>query len=152
MRAQGGLYWTAAESQWYAEPKRLAELGYLDAEKLPGRTRERTHYTLTGKGREALAAWVRTPAALLRIQNEPIVRFLAADLVPADGLLEGLEAVRGEMEEQLALLDEAPERWEQTAPHRIDVLTLNVDWAKKALRLQLEWLDEAERTLTRRRA
>jgi len=107
------------------------------AEKLPGRTRERTHYTLTGKGREALAAWVRTPAALLRIQNEPIVRFLAADLVPADGLLEGLEA---------------PERWEQTAPHRVEVLTVNVDWAKRALRLQLEWLDEAERTLTRRRA
>lgn len=80
------------------------------------------------------------------------MRFLAADLVSPDGLLEGLGALRGEIEEQLRLLDEAPERWEETAPHRIDVLTLNVDWAKRALGLQLEWLDEAERTLTRRRA
>ena len=148
----GRMFWEAAPSQWYAEPKRLAELGYLEAEKLPGRTRERTHYTLTDRGREALAEWVRTPAPLPRIQNEPIVRFLAADLVPADGLLEGLEALRGEIEEQLALLDEAPERWEQTAPHRIEVLSVNVDWAKRALRLQLEWLDEAERTLSGRRA
>ena len=94
----GRMFWEAAPSQWYAEPKRLAGLGYLDAEKLPGRTRERTHYTLTGKGCEAL------------------------------------------------------ERWEHTAPHRVEVLTVNVDWAKRALRLQLEWPDEVERTPTRRRA
>jgi DNA-binding PadR family transcriptional regulator len=149
---QGRVFWEAAPSQWYAEPKRLAKLGYLTAEKLPGRTRERTHYTLTDSGREALAEWVRTPAPLPRIQNAPIVRFLAADLVPAEELLAGLEALRNEIDEQLELLDEAPKRWERTAPHRIDVLNVNVDWAKKSLRLQLEWLDEAERTLTRRRA
>ena len=143
----GRMFWEAAPSQWYAEPKRLAGLGYLNAEKRPGRTRERTHYTLTAKGREALAEWVRTPAPLPRIQNEPIVRFLAADLVPPGDLLEGLEALRGEVEEQLALLEEAPERWKETAPHRVEVLTLNVAWARKALRLQLEWLDAAERLL-----
>jgi hypothetical protein len=27
MRQQGGLYWSAAESQWHAEPKRLERLG-----------------------------------------------------------------------------------------------------------------------------
>ena len=31
----------AGESQYYVEPKRLARLGYLDARKEPGRTRER---------------------------------------------------------------------------------------------------------------
>ena len=30
----------AGESQYYAEPKRLARLGYLEARKEPGRTRE----------------------------------------------------------------------------------------------------------------
>src|SRR5689334_5277564 len=32
MMRQGRIYWTAAESQWYAEPKRLEELGYLRSE------------------------------------------------------------------------------------------------------------------------
>ena len=85
----GRVYWDAAPSQWYAEPKRLAEHGYLEARKAPGRTRERTHYTLTERGREALAEWVRTPATLPRMQNEPVVRLLAADLVAPGGRARG---------------------------------------------------------------
>src|SRR5689334_12970632 len=62
--------WSAAESQWYAEPKRLERLGYLRAEKRPGRTRERTHYLLTDAGRTALYAWAGQPARFPRIQHE----------------------------------------------------------------------------------
>ena len=47
------LAW-AGESRYYTEPKRLAKLGYLAARKEPGKTRERTVYTLTDKGLEAL--------------------------------------------------------------------------------------------------
>ena len=53
MAREGRMYWDAADSQYYAEPKRLARLGYLTAEKRPGKTRERTFYMLTDKGREA---------------------------------------------------------------------------------------------------
>ena len=98
----GRVYWDAAPSQWYAEPKRLAEHGYLEAHKTPGRTRERTHYTLTERGREALAEWVRTPATLPRIQNEPVVRLLAADLVEPEAVLEGLAAMRADLDAALA--------------------------------------------------
>jgi DNA-binding PadR family transcriptional regulator len=146
---QGRMFWDAAPSQWYAEPKRLAKLGYLDAEKLPGRTRERTHYTLTDMGREALADWSRTPAAMPKIQNEGIVRLLAADLVPADATLEGLQALRGQIEEQLAHLNAARERWGEALPHRAHLLSVNAHYAERALRLQLDWLDEAEKTLSR---
>ncbi len=48
------LYWAGSESQTYAEPKRLEQLGYLRAWKEPGVTRERTHYELTEQGLEAL--------------------------------------------------------------------------------------------------
>jgi DNA-binding PadR family transcriptional regulator len=51
--------------------------GYLEAHKQPGRTRERTHYTLTDRGREALAAWVRTPATLPREWLEEAERVLS---------------------------------------------------------------------------
>ena len=45
MAAQGRIYDWAGESQYYVEPKRLAKLGYLEARKEPGRTRERTVYS-----------------------------------------------------------------------------------------------------------
>src|SRR5262247_3715404 len=54
------LAW-AGESQYYVEPKRLAKLGYLEARREPGKTRERTVYTLSDKGREALREWAATP-------------------------------------------------------------------------------------------
>ena len=44
MREGQYVFWAAATSQWYAEPKRLAELGLLHAERTPGRTHDRTHY------------------------------------------------------------------------------------------------------------
>jgi hypothetical protein len=43
------LAW-AGESHYYTEPKRLAKLGYLEARKEPGKTRERTVYALTDRG------------------------------------------------------------------------------------------------------
>ena len=60
------LAW-AGESQYYVEPKRLAKLGYLDSRKEPGKTRERTVYTLNEKGLEAL-----------RTNEEQTARFFGA--------------------------------------------------------------------------
>jgi PadR family transcriptional regulator, regulatory protein AphA len=146
MAETGRVYWDAAPSQWYAEPKRLEKLGYLEARKEPGRTRERTHYTLTDKGREALAEWVRTPAALPRIQNEPVVRLLAADLVDAGGVAEGLEAMRVEIDEALSGVEEARERMADL-PDRARLLQVNHDYAQRYLELQREWLEQATRAL-----
>lgn len=146
---QGRMYWDAAPSQWYAEPKRLAKLGYLEAEKQPGRTRERTHYSLTGKGRDALAAWVRTPAAMPKIQNEGIVRLLAADLVPPEAALEGLRELRPQIEEQLEEVKAARLRMRESVSHRAHLLSVNHDYAERMLRLQLDWLDQVEKTLSR---
>jgi DNA-binding PadR family transcriptional regulator len=57
MMTRSPVYWDAAQGQWYAEPKRLAELGYLRAEEHPGRTAARTHHTITAKGRRVLRTW-----------------------------------------------------------------------------------------------
>jgi len=142
----GRVFWVAAPSQWYAEPKRLAELGYLEARKEPGRTRERTHYTLTGKGREALAAWARTPAQLPRTQHETVVRLLAADLVGPEPVLEGLPGLKDDVEEALERLVGARAAW-AGLEHRAPLLRVNDHYAERLLRLQLEWLDEAEQVL-----
>src|SRR5688500_2629926 len=90
MMRDGRVYWTAPESQYYAEPKRLAQAGYLEAVKQPGRTHAKTQYTLTEQGRAALTEWLATPTRFARIQNEAVVRLLASEYADRGVLLESL--------------------------------------------------------------
>src|SRR5919198_4854313 len=81
MARRGRMLDWAGESQYYVEPKRLARLGYLEARKEPGRTRERTVYTLTEKGLAALREYAQTPVGFTPLKSEPLLRLLIADLV-----------------------------------------------------------------------
>jgi len=146
MARSGRVYWDAAESQWYAEPKRLEALGHLTARKEPGRTRPRTHYTLTERGREALAAWMEEPAKFPRIQNEAIVRLLAADLVGEEAVLDSLRALRNEIADILTRLD-AAEAIATTIASREDYLLLNHRLARRIVQAHADWLDDVEREL-----
>jgi DNA-binding PadR family transcriptional regulator len=143
----GRVYWDAAPSQWYAEPKRLAGLGLLSSEKSPGRTRERTHYRLTDAGRNALAAWVRTPAALPRMQHETVVRLLAADLVGPEGVAEGLRAMETDLQGALAGVRQGLENLAGMRSERAALLEVNHRYAANLLDLQRAWLREAEQVL-----
>ena len=88
------MFWTTSESHYYAEPRRLATLGFLQARTEPGRTRPRTHYELTDAGREALTAWLAEPAAMPRVQNECLVKLLAADFSDDATIAASLAGVR----------------------------------------------------------
>jgi PadR family transcriptional regulator, regulatory protein AphA len=146
MARQGRVYWDAAESQWYAEPKRLEALGLLSAQKEPGRTRPRTHYRLTRKGRRALAAWMDEPARFPRIQNEAVCRLLAADIVGEQAVLDSLLALRDEIAEISARLD-AAEAVAPTIPSREQYLLLNHRLARRMVAAHSDWLDEIEQEL-----
>lgn len=146
---QGRIFWAAAPSQWYSEPKRLAKLGYLSARKEPGRTRERTHYELTEPGRAALAEWVRTPASIPRLQHENVVRLLAADLVEPDAVDEGLAGLAEDLAAVREELARARSRWPETLPHRQHLLDVNDRYAQRLVGLLEEWLADARATLAR---
>jgi DNA-binding PadR family transcriptional regulator len=146
MARQGRIYADFAESQWYAEPKRLERLGYLAAEKAPGRTRERTHYTLTERGVEAIREWMKEPARFSRIQLEPAWRLLAADLAGDEQVLQSLGALREQIAELSAQLDLA-EEIAHTIPHKERYLLLNHALARRIVDAHAEWLDEVEREL-----
>ena len=146
MERQGPIYSDFAESQWYAEPKRLEKLGYLRSRKEAGRTRPRTHYTLTQKGRRAIRDWMREPARFSRIQMEPAWRLLGADLAGEQAVLESLRPLREQIADLRARLDlgvaMAP-----TLPGRERYLLLNHGLARRIVDAHAEWLDEVERTL-----
>jgi DNA-binding PadR family transcriptional regulator len=146
MARQGRIYSDFAESQWYAEPKRLAALGYLEAETRPGKTRPRTHYSLTERGVEALREWMREPSGFSRIFMEPAIRLLAADLVGDDAVLASLGALRESIDEHRARLD-AAEEIARSLPHRERYLLLNHALARRIVDAHADWLDEVERTL-----
>ena len=139
-----------APSQYYAEPKRLARLGYLSARKEPGKTRERTHYTLTDKGLTALRKWAAKPSPYPRIDSEGHTRLLAADLVGEKRVRESISALRVEIADLSAQLDEA-EAVAETLPHRKKYLLLNLRLARRLLDAHLEWVDEVERELAPKR-
>lgn len=149
MARTGRIYWDAAESQFYAEPKRLERLGLLTSHTEPGRTRPRTHYTLTDQGREALVAWMDQPARFPRIQNEPVVRLLAADLVPEHKVLQSLRALREEIAAISAQLD-AAEHAAAAVPSRTEYLMLNHQLSRRILQAHAEWLDQVEHKLDSR--
>jgi DNA-binding PadR family transcriptional regulator len=146
MMREGSVFWTTSESHFYAEPKRLAKLGYLSARKEPGRTRERTHYTLTDQGREALTGWLTEPAGLPRVQHEAIVKLLAADFSDDATILASLSGLRQGIADARARLGPMTERVEQL-PHRTRYLRLINDYARRSLDAQSEWLDHVEREL-----
>ena len=146
-RSGGQIYYAVAASRLYAEPKRLERLGYASSEKRPGKTRERTFYTLTDKGREALRRWVLEPPALPRIQNEAVPKLLSGDILGDDEqLLASLLTLRDEIEGQQARLDEARKRLEEL-PHRRSYLLLIQELGDRLLQVQREWLDDVEREL-----
>lgn len=149
MARRGRIYAYDAESQYYAEPKRLERLGYLSARKEPGKTRERTHYTLTDRGLAALREWVPKPTPFPRMDHEGITRVLAADLVGERPVRESVSALRAEIEDLSARLDEA-EAVAQALPHRRKYLLLNLGLARRLLEAHLEWVDEVERELAGR--
>jgi DNA-binding PadR family transcriptional regulator len=147
MMRQGRVYWSAADSHYYAEPKRLEQLGQLRSEKTPGKTRERTHYFLTDAGREALQAWGREPMAFPRIQHEAVVRVLAGDIIGDAAIIESLAGLRADLAELEVQLD-AAEEFAESLPHRRKYLRLVHSLGRALLRVHSEWADEIERELS----
>lgn len=141
------LYYAGAASKIYERARRLADDGYLAAEKAPGKTRERTVYSLTPKGLAALRAWMAEPSSFPRIQHDALTRVFASDLAedPA-AVARGVTAMRAQIEELQAELDADAERAEQF-PHRERQLELVRSLGQRLLDAHREWLDEVESLL-----
>jgi DNA-binding PadR family transcriptional regulator len=144
MARRGRMLDWAGESQYYVEPKRLARLGYLEARKEPGRTRERTVYSLTEKGLEALRAWADTPVAFTPVKSEALMRMLVADLVGETVTREALESLRDDIADLYDRIEES-ERSAEALPHRRKYLLLSTWFLRRLLDLHVEWIEEVDR-------
>ena len=149
------FFWPRAESNLYAEPKRLVEAGLADAREEWNGDRRRTVYSITEKGRSAFRDWLATPPAPQRVESEAHLRVLfgnsgtKADLIAA---LERLEADAASQVDHFATLGGDYARGEGPFPERIHVNALIAslgiaqgralaDWARWAKAEVSEWGD-----------
>ena len=138
------LYYAGAASKIYERAARLAQQGYLNAERRPGKTRERTYYTLSDTGLDALQTWLEAPSRFPRIQSEAVTRVFASDLaVDEQAVLRSLQALKPEIERLHRVLDDDERRAPQF-PHRARQLQLVRSLGRRLLDAHAEWLAEVE--------
>jgi DNA-binding PadR family transcriptional regulator len=144
---RGRFFAWAGESQYYTEPKRLARLGYLASRKEAGKTRERTVYTLTDKGLNALRDYARKPVTFTPLKSDPLLRLLICDLVGEEVTRDSMSTLRGDIADIQARLDDA-ERTARQLPHREKYLLLVISFMRGVLGLHLELVEQVERSFT----
>ena len=151
-----GRIWPRAQSKLYEEPKKLAAGGYARAKEEWVGERPRTVYSITPKGRRALAAWMSEPSAGLVLESEHLLKIFFAENGSRDDALATLASARewaeernvGNLEASRAYLrGEAPfqARAAQTllvGRFVTDFYKLVAEWSQWATALVEQWPDK----------
>jgi len=93
MRLSMHYLWPRAESNVYAEPRRLVEAGLATAREEWNGQRRRTVYAITERGRDALADWLASPSGRQRYECEALVKVLFGENGTRDDLLASIRAI-----------------------------------------------------------
>jgi PadR family transcriptional regulator, regulatory protein AphA len=150
--------WPRADSNIYAEPKRLVELGLAKSERQTVGRRPRTVYTITPKGRRALASWIGSESSPTRFESETLVKVLFGNYGTKDELLANLRRFADEAAAARALWKEIADdyvRGTYSFPERAHVnalffrlmweqVTTQARWAEWAIEEVEQWPDTAE--------
>jgi PadR family transcriptional regulator AphA len=98
--------WPRAQSKLYEEPKKLVAYGLARASDDPVGRRRRTRYTITAKGRRALATWLQLPGDGPILEFEQLLKISFSDSGSKADIVTNLAATRAwvlrENEENLA--------------------------------------------------
>ena len=86
--------WPRAQSKLYEEPKKLVAHGFARATDDSVGRRRRTRYTITAKGRRALAAWLQEPGDGPVLEFEQLLKISFADSGTKADILANLDATR----------------------------------------------------------
>lgn len=98
--------WPRAESNLYAEAKRLVSGGHATARHERTGKRRRTIYAITPRGRQALRAWLSQTSGAMHLESEALLRVFYADQGSKADLLATIRAIGREAEQKMALLQQ----------------------------------------------
>ena len=86
--------WPRAESNLYAEAKRLVVAGLASAREERSGGRRRTVYSITDAGRAALTDWLARPSTPPRYESEALLKVFFAENGTVDDLRRSIRAVQ----------------------------------------------------------
>jgi DNA-binding PadR family transcriptional regulator len=135
-------FWPRAESNLYAEPKRLVDHGYARSTAQPHGNRRRTVYAITPKGRRALERWLEQPAAPARLESEGLVKLFLAPNASKEALLQHLGHLRDEATNRQGELRSILQPYlddEGPFPERLHVTVLGARLLLIQAQAQVEW-------------
>lgn len=95
-----GRIWPRATSKLYEEPKKLVAHGMARAKDEKVGKRPRTMYSITAKGRRALATWLREPGAGPVLEFEQLLKVTYGENGAKSDALRTIAAARAWAEEQ----------------------------------------------------
>ena len=114
MRRNVHYFFPRAESQVYAEPKRLVALGLARAVTEMNGRRARTVYSITKEGRAALADWMAGPVSKgPMLEYEGLLRVFLAPFGTIDDLRSVIAQMRADNEGLMSLADRITDEYTQ---------------------------------------
>jgi PadR family transcriptional regulator, regulatory protein AphA len=152
MRDSLHYMWPRAESNVYAEPKRLVAAGLVDSREAWNGGRRRTIYSITDAGREALADWLAAESSRQRYESEAVLKVFFAENGSRDDLLASIRALR---EEALAAVEhfrgfaDVYEAGEGRYPERFALSALTARLLAEQQATTARWASWAETVVSR---
>ncbi len=142
-----GLFWPRTRSKLYEEPKKLVAGGLARATTESVGRRPRTVYSITAKGRRALARWVSTPAGGGPVlEFEQLVKVFFAEHGSKEDLLATFAELRTWLEDRAVDSQAIPHEYLEGRgpyPERLPWLILTGRFLDEFDRAVERWLDWA---------
>ncbi|SNT45283.1 PadR family transcriptional regulator [Rhodococcoides kyotonense] len=151
-----GELWPRADRQSYNAPKKLLDLGLVTSTNQAVGARNRTVYSITTEGRDALVSWLSTGSRPSALEFEGMIRVLVAEQGSIDDLRNNLLTMRDQAASSRSLFgihaNTIRETDGGTFPEREHLMALAnnfmighfthiVEWAEWALTEIEEWPD-----------
>lgn len=138
--------WPRAESNVYAEPKRLVAAGLARAESQRVGERPRTLYTITAEGKRALERWLAAESAASRYESEALIKVLFGNYGTKEDLLATLRSIAADasaVKEQWRAVASDYDRGTYWFPERVHVNSLIFRWVWEHAEMNARWAEWA---------
>ena len=151
MRISLHYMWPRAESNVYAEPKRLVAAGLATSREEWTGGRRRTIYSITPAGRRALAEWLASPSSRQRYESEALLKVLFAENGTKDDLLATIREIREDamaVREHFLQFADVYEAGDGQYPDRFDLSALSARLLCEQQAATARWATWAEEVVS----
>jgi DNA-binding PadR family transcriptional regulator len=143
--------WPRAESNMYAEPKRLVAAGLAASREEWTGGRRRTVYSITEAGRAELAGWLAAPSARPRYESEALLKVFFGENGTVEDMLGSIRALRDEATSALEHWNAIADRYdagEGEYPQRFALSALVARLLGEQQAATVRWAEWAEGVVT----